>query len=181
MIFTTTKFKEAYIIDVKKIEDDRGFFGRSYCEKEFEHYGLNTNLVQVNVSHNYKKATLRGLHKQVAPFEESKLVRCTKGSIYDVIVDLRPTSATYLQWLGIELTAESFRMLYVPEGFAHGYLTLEDNTDVTYQVTQSYTPEAEKGFRWDDPALKIEWPIKPEIISSKDQAHPLIEIAQARH
>jgi dTDP-4-dehydrorhamnose 3,5-epimerase len=173
MIFTETKLKGAYIIDVKRIEDERGFFGRSYCQHEFETFGLNTNAVQANVSYNKKKGTLRGMHMQLAPFEETKLVRCTRGAIYDVIIDMRHNSETFKQWIGVELTADSYRMLYVPEGFAHGFITLEDNTDVTYQVTQFYTPGAEKGYRWNDPAFNIQWPIEPILISEKDQAHPL--------
>ncbi|MCC9166769.1 dTDP-4-dehydrorhamnose 3,5-epimerase [Pontibacter harenae] len=172
MIFTETKLKGAYIIDVKRLEDERGFFGRSYCEREFEEYGLNVNVVQANVSHNPQKGTLRGMHLQLAPNEETKLVRCTRGALFDVIVDLREGSETYKQWVGVELTADSFRMLYVPEGFAHGYLTLEDNTDAFYQVTQFYSPGSEKGLRWDDPAFNIEWPIEPQLISEKDKSHP---------
>ena len=175
MIFTETKLKGAYIIDIKKLEDDRGFFGRAYCQKEFEEYGLNTNLVQANVSFNKKKATLRGMHMQLAPHAETKLVRCTRGAIYDVIVDLRPDSETYKQWIGVELTADNYRMLYVPEGFAHGYITLEDNTDVTYQVTAFYEASAERGHRWDDPAFNIQWPLAPQLISEKDRNHPLLE------
>jgi dTDP-4-dehydrorhamnose 3,5-epimerase len=175
MIFTETKLKGAFIIDVKRLEDERGFFGRSYCEREFEEYGLNTNVVQANVSHNKKKGTLRGMHMQISPYEETKLVRCTRGAIYDVIIDMREDSETYKQWIGVELTADNFRMLYVPEGFAHGFITLEDNTDVTYQVTQFYTPGSEKGIRWNDPAFNIEWPIEPVVISEKDQAHPDFE------
>jgi dTDP-4-dehydrorhamnose 3,5-epimerase len=175
MIFTETSLKGAYIIDVKRLEDERGFFGRSYCKREFEEHGLNTNAVQANVSYNKKKGTLRGMHMQVAPYGETKLVRCTRGAIYDVIVDLRENSDTYKQWIGVELTADSYRMLYVPEGFAHGFITLEDNTDVTYQVTQFYTPGAERGYRWDDPAFNIKWPIEPLIISEKDRAHPLFQ------
>ncbi|WP_442590894.1 dTDP-4-dehydrorhamnose 3,5-epimerase [Pedobacter sp. AW31-3R] len=175
MIFTETKLKGAYVIDVARIADNRGFFGRSYCTNEFEEYGLNTNIVQTNVSYNKKKGTLRGLHTQNAPFEETKLVRCTRGAIYDVIVDLRPASETYKQWIGAELTADNYRMLYVPEGFAHGFITLEDESDVTYQVTQFYTPQTEQGFRWDDPAFSINWPIQPQIISEKDQHHLLFK------
>lgn len=175
MIFTETKLKGAYLIDVTRIEDNRGFFGRSYCKNEFEKYGLNTNIVQANVSYNRKKGTLRGLHTQNAPFEETKLVRCTRGAIYDVIVDLRPASNTYKQWIGAELTADNYRMLYVPEGFAHGFITLEDESDVTYQVTQFYSPQTEQGFRWDDPAFRIQWPVQPQIISEKDQQHHLFE------
>jgi dTDP-4-dehydrorhamnose 3,5-epimerase len=175
MIFTETKLKGAYIIDVKRLEDERGFFGRSYCQNELQALGLNTNVVQANVSYNKLKGTLRGMHMQLGPHEESKLVRCTRGSIYDVIIDMRKDSETFLQWTGVELTADSYRMLYVPEGFAHGFITLEDNTDVTYQVTQFYTPGAEKGYRWDDPAFNIKWPIEPVIISPKDKMHPLFE------
>ena len=177
MIFTETKLKGAYIIDVKRLDDDRGFFGRSFCQREFEAFGLNTNAVQANVSYNKKKATLRGMHMQLPPYSETKLVRCTRGAICDVIVDLRPESETFKQWIGVELTADNYRMLFVPEGFAHGFITLEDNTDVTYQVTQFYTPGAERGFRWDDPAFGIEWPIQPALISAKDAAAPLFDIA----
>ncbi|WP_374164810.1 dTDP-4-dehydrorhamnose 3,5-epimerase [Arcticibacter sp. MXS-1] len=178
MIFTETELKGAFIIDVKRLEDDRGFFGRSYCANEFKEHGLNINVVQANVSHNKQRGTLRGMHMQQDPFGESKLVRCTRGAIYDVIVDMRSDSATYKQWIGVELTADSFRMLYVPEGFAHGFITLEDNTDVTYQVTQFYTPQAERGYRWDDPAFNIQWPIEPVVISPKDQVHPLLNSEQ---
>ena len=174
MIFTETKLKGAYIIDIKPIEDERGFFSRSYCKQEFKNYHLNTNIVQANVSFNKKRGTLRGLHMQAAPLGETKLVRCTSGSIYDVIVDMRLESPTYMEWIGVELTAENFRMLYVPEGFAHGFITLEDNTNVTYQVTQVYVPDAEQAFRWDDPAFGIDWKIEPVVISAKDLSHPLI-------
>lgn len=175
MIFTETKLKGAYIIDVKRLEDERGFFGRSYCKEEFQSYGLNTSIEQSNVSYNKIKGTLRGMHMQVAPYEETKLVRCTRGAICDVIIDMRENSATYKEWIGVELTADSYRMLYVPEGFAHGFITLQDNTDVTYQVTQGYVPGAERGFRFDDPAFQIIWPIQPVVVSEKDLAHPLLE------
>jgi dTDP-4-dehydrorhamnose 3,5-epimerase len=175
MIFTETKLKGAYQIDVKRIEDERGFFGRSFCENEFEQYGLNTNTVQTNVSYSAKKGTLRGMHMQVEPFGETKLVRCTQGSIYDVIVDMRPQSPTFKQWIGVELSGTNYRMLYVPEGFAHGFITLADETHVSYQVTQFYTPSAEQCYRWDDPAFNIQWPMEPSLISSKDEAHPLFD------
>lgn len=175
MIFTETKLKGAYIIDVKRLEDERGFFGRSYCQNEFEQYGLNTSAVQANVSFNLKKGTLRGMHMQLAPFEETKLVRCTRGAIYDVIVDMREDSDTFKQWIGVELTADSYRMLYVPEGFAHGFITLMDNSDVTYQVTQFYTAGSERGYRFDDPAFGIVWPIEPVVVSQKDQNHPFFD------
>jgi len=139
--------------------------------------GLNTNVVQANVSYNKTKGTLRGMHMQLLPYGETKLVRCTRGAIYDVIVDLRPDSHTFKQWIGVELTAESYRMLFVPEGFAHGFLTLEDNTDVTYQVTQFYTPIAERGFHWNDPAFNIQWPFTPVVVSPKDESHAPFEIS----
>lgn len=138
---------------------------------------MTTGIKQTNVSYNKKKGTLRGMHMQNAPYEETKLVRCTRGAIYDVIIDMREDSETYKQWIGVELTADNYRMLFVPEGFAHGFITLEDNTDVTYQVTQFYTPGSERGIRWNDPAFNIEWPIEPVVISEKDQAHPDFEKA----
>lgn len=172
MLFTETKLKGAFTLELKKIEDERGFFARSYCQKEMEEHGLTAQVVQTNVSFNPKKATLRGMHYQVAPYEESKLVRCTRGAIFDVIIDLRPASPTYKQWFGAELTADNYKMMFVPEGFAHGYLTLEDDTEVTYQVSQFYAPGAEQGIRWNDSAFNIEWPVEPELISEKDKAHP---------
>ena len=175
MKFTETKLKGAFIVELSPIKDERGFFSRSYCKNLFEEHGLNTNVVQANLSYNAKKGTLRGMHMQVAPFEESKLVRCTRGSIYDVIVDLRTDSETFKQWIGVELTADNYKMLYVPEVFAHGFITLEDHTDVTYQVTQFYTPGTEVGYRWNDPAFNIEWPLMPHVISDKDHAHQLFE------
>lgn len=173
MTFTETKLKGAYVIAVEKLQDERGFFGRSFCINEFKAHGLNGNIVQTNISHNKKAATVRGLHMQKAPFEETKLVRCTRGAIYDVIVDMRSQSATFKQWIGVELTADNYTMLYVPEGFAHGYLTLEDNCEITYQVTQFYNAASEVAFKWDDPAFNIAWPIEPVIISERDKNHPL--------
>lgn len=175
MIFTETKLQGAFIINVKKLEDERGFFGRSFCVNEFKSHGLNPNIVQANISQNKKKGILRGLHMQKAPFEETKLVRCTRGSIYDVIVDMRSQSPTFKQWIGVELTADNYQMLYVPEGFAHSYLTLEDDSEVMYNVTQFYNASSEVGFRWDDPAFNIIWPVEPIIISERDRSHPLLE------
>ena len=172
MIFTETKLKGAFIVDVKRLEDERGFFGRAWCKREFETHGLNGEVVQANVSYNKVKGTLRGMHFQAAPFAETKLVRCTSGSIYDVIIDLRTESPTYRDWIGVELTGESMRMLYVPEGFAHGFVTLEDHTSVHYLVTQFYTPGYEGGIRYNDPAFNIKWPVEPTIISPKDLAIP---------
>ena len=170
MIFKKTQLKDAFIIQAEKLEDERGFFARTWCKSEFETQGLNTRLVQVNVAFNKKKGVLRGMHYQVTPYEETKLIRCTKGAIYDVIIDLRESSPTYKQWMGVELTQDNYRMLYVPEGFAHGYQTLEDNTEVSYQVSQFYAPDSEKGVRWDDPTFNIKWPeVEERIVSEKDQ------------
>ena len=175
MIFLKTDIEGAYIVEVEQIKDERGFFGRAFCQKEFEEKGLNGIMVQTNLSANPQKATLRGLHMQVAPYGEAKLVRCTRGAIFDVLVDMRPQSPTYTQWFGIELNSKGYTMLYVPAGCAHGYLTLEADTEVTYQVSQFYTAGAEVGFRWNDPAFNIQWPLTPQLISAKDQQHPLFK------
>jgi dTDP-4-dehydrorhamnose 3,5-epimerase len=173
VIFTPTELQGAVIVDLEKREDDRGFFARAWCRREFEDEGLTHRLVQCNLSYNHRRGTLRGLHYQAEPRAEVKLVRCTHGVIYDVIVDLRPRSATFMRWIGVELTAENGRMLYVPEGFAHGYQTLANGTEVFYQVSEFYTPEAERGLRWDDPAFAIEWPAaNPRIMSEKDRNWP---------
>jgi len=175
MIFTETSIQGAYIIDIKRIEDERGFFGRAFCQNEMKAHGLNDIVAQTNLSSNKRKGTLRGLHYQQAPNEESKLVRCTRGSLFDVLVDLRKDSSTYCQWFGTELTADSFRMLYVPEGCAHGFITLEDDTDIMYQVSQFYEPGAEKGLLWNDPSFGIQWPAEPIVISEKDKNQPLFD------
>ncbi len=172
MLFHETRLEGAFVIELEKREDTRGFFARGWCQKEFEDHGLVAQVVQANVSYNRKKGTLRGMHYQVAPVEETKLVRCVRGGIYDVIIDLRPESPTYKQWMGVELTAENYKMLYVPENFAHGLQTLEDDTEVIYQVSQFYTPGAERGIRWNDPAFRIEWPQDIEVISDKDADWP---------
>lgn len=172
MIFKESYLKGAYVIELEKLQDERGFFARAWCQREFEIHGLTARIAQANISHNVKRGTLRGMHYQAAPHEEAKLVRCTKGAIYDVIVDLREGSPTYLHWIGVELAADGHRLLYVPEHFAHGFQTLEDDTEVTYQVTQFYTPASERGIRWDDPAIGIEWPLMPSVISKKDQGWP---------
>lgn len=172
MIFTKTGLGEACIIDLEKYEDQRGFFARAWCQREFEEHGLVPRVVQTNVSYNKYKGTLRGMHYQRAPYAETKLVRCTRGAIYDVIIDLRPDSPTYKQWLGVELTAANYRMLYVPEGFAHGFQTLMDEVEVIYQVSQFYTPEAEGGLRYNDPAFGIDWPLEVQVISDKDKNWP---------
>ncbi len=172
MIFTETKLSGAVVVDLEPHYDERGFFSRSWCQREFTERGLNPNVVQCNVSYNRQKGTLRGMHLQAAPFAEAKLVRVTRGSIYDAIVDLRSGSATYMQWLGVELTAENHRALYVPEGFAHGFITLEDDSEVFYQMSEFYAPECQRGYRWNDPAFGIEWPIPVAVISDKDAALP---------
>lgn len=179
MIFTETGLRDAYIIDIDPRSDDRGYFARVWCAKEFEEQGLETRLVQCNVAYNHRKGILRGMHYQQAPWAEVKLVRCTRGAVYDVIVDLRPDSETRLEWTGVELTADNHRMLYVPEGFAHGYVTLQDDSELFYQVSQFYTPQAEGGLRWDDPAVAIDWPDLGELlISDKDRAWPLLAADQ---
>ncbi len=175
MFFTETKLQGAFIIEPEPIEDERGFFARCWCKKEFEEHDLNPHLVQCNISFNKKKGTLRGMHYQVAPHEEAKLVRCTMGAIYDVIIDLRPESPTFKQWVAVELTALNRRMLYVPEGFAHGFQTLEDNTEVLYQMSEFYHSECARGVRWDDPAFGIKWPDGNRIISVKDLQYPDVD------
>ena len=172
MIFAKTKLEGTYLIELEKKYDRRGFFARVWCQNEFTVHGLIARLVQINLSFNKHRGTLRGMHYQVAPFEESKLVRCTRGGIYDVIIDLRPASSTYKQWIGVELTADNYKMLYVPKGFAHGFQTLEDHTEVTYQVSQFYAPQAERGVRYDDPAFSIVWPLDVRVISDKDSHWP---------
>lgn len=173
MIFKECKLKGAFIIEIDKKSDDRGFFARTWCKNEFEAQGLSTKFVQVNLAFNEKKGILRGMHYQKNPYEEVKLVRCTRGALYDVIIDIRKDSPTYKQWIGIELTQDNYRMLYIPEGFAHGYQTLQDHTEIIYQVSQFYTPNAEGGVRWDDPTVNIVWPETEERnISSKDQMWP---------
>ncbi len=172
MIFTETPLKGAYIIELEQIEDDRGFFARSWCAREFAEHGLNPNLVQCNVSFNEKKGTLRGMHYQAAPHEEAKMVRCTKGSLYDVIVDLRKDSPTFKQWFSVDLTAENRKQLYIPEGFAHGFLTLEDGTEIFYQMSEFYHPESAKGVRWDDPAFGLTWPVQVATVSENDARFP---------
>lgn len=172
MIFTETPLKGAFIIEPERLEDERGFFARTWCQREFEAHGLNSRLVQCNISFNKKKGTLRGMHYQIAPYEEAKLVRCTQGAIYDVIIDLRPGSSTFKQYTAAVLTAQNHKMLYVPEGFAHGFLTLEDHTEVFYQMSEFYAPEYARGVRWNDPAFGVQWPAEVQIISDRDQNYP---------
>ncbi len=172
MIFNETGLEGVYLIQIDRHEDERGFFARTWCQREFEEHGLNPRLVQCNLSYNKLKGTLRGMHYQEAPHQEAKLVRCTSGAIYDVIVDLRPESRTFGDHLGITLTAEMDDMLYIPEGFAHGLLTLANDTRVFYQMTEYYAPEYERGFRWNDPLFNFEWPVEVEVISPRDANYP---------
>jgi dTDP-4-dehydrorhamnose 3,5-epimerase len=175
MIFTETELKGAYIIDLERREDNRGFFARTWCQQEFEAHGLVARIVQANMSYNKLKGTLRGMHYQQAPYAETKLVRAVRGAIIDVIIDLRSDSPTYKHWIGVELTADNRRALFVPEGFAHGFQTLEDDTDVSYQVSAFYTPGAEAGARYNDPAFDIQWPLPIGVISDKDANWPDFE------
>ena len=177
MLFTETRLKGAHLIQLEPLEDDRGFFSRTFCREEFERHGLNPCVAQCSLSYNYRKGTLRGLHYQVAPRQEAKLVRCTAGSIFDVIVDLRPASLTYCQWIGVELGSRQRRvMVYVPEGFAHGFQTLEDDTEIVYQISELYSPDDARGVRWDDPAFAIQWPEEPRVMSERDKSFPDYEV-----
>jgi dTDP-4-dehydrorhamnose 3,5-epimerase len=172
MIFTETKLPGAFILEPERHEDDRGFFARIWCQEEFEKNGLDPRLAQCSISFNKTKGTLRGMHYQAAPHEEAKLVRCTMGALYDVIIDLRAASNTLNEWLAVELTAENRKMLYVPRGFAHGFLTLEDNTEVLYLISDPYVPGSAGGVRWNDPAFHIEWPGEIRVISERDNGFP---------
>lgn len=172
MTFLETNLPGAVVIEPEKLEDKRGFFTRSWCQREFEAHGLNPTVVQCNISFNRKKGTLRGMHYQAAPYEEAKLVRCTMGSIYDVIIDLRAKSPTFKQHFATVLTAHNRKMLYVPEGFAHGFLTLEDNTEVFYQISAFYVSECARGIRWNDPHFGLSWPAAITVVSERDQHYP---------
>jgi dTDP-4-dehydrorhamnose 3,5-epimerase len=177
VIFTETKLKGAFIVDLDRREDSRGFFARTYCQKEFEAHGLNPRIAQASMASNAKKGTIRGMHFQYPPAAESKFVRCTKGAILDIIVDLRPESPTYLQHIEVELNEENQRALYIPERFAHGYQALRDNTVTSYQMGEFYAPEAEGGLRYDEPRLGLKWPFPMTDISEKDKKfRPLDEI-----
>jgi dTDP-4-dehydrorhamnose 3,5-epimerase len=173
MLFTETKLRGVYFIEIDPVEDERGFFARTFCREEFAEHGLTSNIAQCNLSYNQKRGTLRGLHYQVAPWQEAKLVSCVAGSFYDVVLDLRNDSPTYCEWIGVELSARGRRrMLYIPEGFAHGFQTLQDDTEVFYQMSHAYVPEAARGVRWNDPAFAIHWPDGPRTISARDQHYP---------
>ena len=170
--FLPTDLAGAYLIDIEPLEDERGFFARNWCRREFEQHGLDTKHAQFSISFNKKCGTLRGLHYQTKPHEEAKVVRCTRGIIYDVIVDMRPESSSFMKWIAVELSAENRRMIYIPRGFAHGFQTLTDNTEVLYQISEFYHPKFAKSLRWDDPAFGIKWPSAERIISERDRQCP---------
>jgi len=170
--FTKLELRDAYLVELEKRGDQRGFFARLFCQDEFEEHGLVADMVQANVSFSKVKGTLRGLHYQDEPFAETKYIRCVKGAIYDVIIDIQPDSPTFMQWLAFELTAQNYKMLYIPKGYAHGFQTLEPDTEVTYLVSEFYAPEAEGGVRYNDPAFGINWPVGVTEISEKDRTWP---------
>jgi dTDP-4-dehydrorhamnose 3,5-epimerase len=172
MEFTETKLSGAFLVSLRRIEDDRGFFARGWCRDEFSKHGLIPNMEQLNVGFSHKKGTVRGLHYQVPPHQEAKLIRCTRGAVFDVIVDLRPDSPTRGQWFGAELSEENALMLYAPEGFAHGYQTLVDNTETYYLTSASYAPAAARGLRYDEPAFRISWPLPVSVVSDADRQWP---------
>ncbi len=172
MMFHETKLKGAFVIEPELLSDERGFFARTFCKREFENHGLNSNIVQCNISFNKKKGTLRGMHYQASPYEEAKLVRCVKGAVYDVIIDLRPNSKTFAQWISVILSEKNRKMLFVPEGFAHGFITLEDETEIIYQMSEFYQPDYSRGIRWNDPFFNIYWPVEVKVISERDNNYP---------
>lgn len=180
MLLIETKLKGAFIIEPERLEDDRGFFARTWCQREFEACGLTPQFVQCSISFNKKKGTLRGMHYQASPHEEAKLVRCTRGAIYDVIIDLRANSPTFKQWVAVHLTENNRKMLYVPKGLAHGFQTLEDDTEVFYQISEFYSPECATGVRWDDPVFGIKWPMElHRIISPKDSSYAYLSLVES--
>jgi dTDP-4-dehydrorhamnose 3,5-epimerase len=175
--FTPTPLPGAFLVEIEPQQDERGHFARAFCAEEFTAHGLNPTVAQTNVSYNRRKGTLRGLHYQAAPHAEAKLVRCTAGSVFDVIVDLRPRSPAYRRWFAVELAAATRAMLYVPEGCAHGFQTLQDDCEMHYQMSAPYQPAAQRGVRWNEPALAIPWPINPPILGAKDAGLPGLEQA----
>jgi dTDP-4-dehydrorhamnose 3,5-epimerase len=174
MKYTELPLKGAYLVEIEPIEDERGFFARTWSRGEFIELGFEPEFIQYSVSYNRVKGTLRGMHYQVAPFEEMKIVQCTRGSVFDVIIDMRPESETFGRWTGVELSADNRRILYIPKAFAHGFQTLEDNSDVSYRITNHYSPEHARGCRFDDPAFGIEWPLPVSVISERDRGYPLL-------
>lgn len=179
MIFRETPLKGCYLIDIEPVSDERGFFARAACEEQFAEQGLNGRFVQTNLSWNPSRATLRGMHFQHPPHSEAKLIRCLRGKLFDVAVDLRNGSPTRFEWFGVELDPMIRTAIYVPEGFAHGYITLEADTELMYQTTAAYERSSASGVRWDDPVLGIAWPIEPQLVSVADRAWPLIDAARS--
>ncbi|MEO8665694.1 MAG: dTDP-4-dehydrorhamnose 3,5-epimerase [Ignavibacteria bacterium] len=175
MKFIETKIRGLYVIELNVLRDDRGMFARTYCKKQFKPIGFDKEFVQMNFSFNNDKGTLRGMHFQEAPFEETKLIRCVSGKVFDVAVDLRKDSDTYLQWFGTELSHDNMKMILIPGGFAHGFLTLEDNSELIYHHTEYYNPDAERGLRYNDETINIQWPAEVKKISDKDKNYPLIK------
>lgn len=175
MIFTQTFLKGSFIVEPTVLKDDRGWFTRFYCKNEFKEIGHEKEWVQLNHSFTHNKGSIRGMHYQVKPFREIKMVKCIAGAVYDVIVDLRQESSTFLKWFGTELSAKNRKMLYIPEGFAHGFQCIEDNCELIYHHSEFYTPSAEAGVRYNDPLIKIEWPLAGTNISPRDQSHPLLD------
>ena len=175
MIFSETKFLGVYIIEIEKYEDERGFFARTWDKNQIKEMGLDDNIIQSSMSYNRKKGTIRGMHYQIKPFEETKLVRCTKGKIFDVIIDLRKDSKTFKKWISIELSENNHRTLYIPKGFAHGFQTLEDNSEIIYDISQTYNPEYSKGIKWNDKIIGIKWPLEVTMISKKDSMNPYFD------
>jgi dTDP-4-dehydrorhamnose 3,5-epimerase len=180
MVFRETALKGAYVVEVEKRRDVRGFNARMWCQREFGAQGLAANLAQINIISNKRKGTLRGMHYQAAPHGENKLFRCSRGAVFDVIIDLRAESSTYKKWIGVELTAKNYRMLYVPENFAQGFLTLEDDTELAYHVSEFYAPQSERGVRYDDPTIGIRWPAPIEVVSDKDKNWPDLAPKESR-
>jgi dTDP-4-dehydrorhamnose 3,5-epimerase len=174
MIFTESNLPGVFLIDLEPLADERGFFARTYCTEEFAARGLGPALHQCSVSFNARRGTLRGLHLQAAPHEEHKLVRCTAGSIFDVVVDVRPESSTYRRWISVELSSQNRRAVFIPAGFAHGFVTMSDDAEVYYMISVPHAPEHARGFRWNDPAFGIAWPMVPDVISQRDAAYPLL-------
>jgi dTDP-4-dehydrorhamnose 3,5-epimerase len=174
MIFSETKLSGAYVIDIEKKEDERGFFARTMDIQKNKELGVDSNIIQSSISYNIKKGTIRGMHYQIEPYEEAKFVRCTKGKIFDVIVDLRKNSKTFKKWISVELSELNHKILYVPKGFAHGFQTLEDNSEVCYDITQNYNFEYSRGFRFDDSTFNINWPLRVSSISKKDSEYKLV-------
>src|SRR5438105_9848201 len=177
MIFKPTAVHGAFVIEPDRFDDDRGFFSKIWDVKEFQQHGLSTDFAQFNLAFNHRKGTLRGIHYQAAPHEEVKLVRCTRGAVWDVIVDLRPKSPTYLRWSVVELTEDNYRTYSLPKGCAHGYITLTDRAEVTYNVSTAYAPQSARGVRWNDPAFAIQWPAQPLVINQRDATYPDYEPA----